>query len=256
MGSTIESQWRLLKKGTQKWPVWCVRAQGVVYYEIRPTRNSQDVQDLLAGFEGWAVSDGAACFDSAQKSQKCTWKSGRCLAHVRRKFVAAQKDFPEADHAIEVIAAIYEVEAKMNHPPEGVSPKAWQMQCREQIGRGLLWLKAWAHQVRCLPKSKLGKARDYFLGQLPYLEQLEYHPELWLDNNPTERALRGPVLGRKNHYGSKSRRGTQVAAMMYSLVETCKLIGVDPEDYLVHAALAYAQKPGTVTLPGDLIETA
>ena len=47
-----------------------------------------------------------------------------------------------------------------------------------------------------------------------------------------ERALRGPVVGRKNHYGSRSQRGTEVAALMYSLIESAKLAGVEPQQYL------------------------
>lgn len=59
-----------------------------------------------------------------------------------------------------------------------------------------------------------------------------------LDNNATERALRGPVVGRKNHYGSRSRRGTEVAAILYSLLESAKLCGVEPKAYLRAAVLA------------------
>ena len=59
-----------------------------------------------------------------------------------------------------------------------------------------------------------------------------------LDNNATERAIRGPVVGRKNHYGSKSRRGTQVAATVYSILETTKLHDINPADYLLAAVRA------------------
>ena len=249
-----ESEWRLLDKGRQKWPVWCVRGDGVVFYQVRQTRKADDVGALLEGFAGWAVSDGARCFASAEKQDSCTWKAGRCLAHVRRKLVQASKDFPEAEQAIELIAAIYGVEKRMKEPPEGVELETWRLRCRKEVGHGLEWLEAWAHQLECLPQSKLGKARDYFLGQLSLLKKVGEHPELWLDNNPTERSLRSPVLGRKNHYGSKSQRGTEVAALMYALVETCKLQGVDPEDYLIRAALADARNPGTITLPGDLAQ--
>jgi transposase len=68
-----------------------------------------------------------------------------------------------------------------------------------------------------------------------------------LDNNATERAIRGPVVGRKNHYGSKSRNGTLVAATFYSLVETAKLHRVDPAAYLQAAVLAADR--GEVLLP-------
>jgi transposase len=65
--------------------------------------------------------------------------------------------------------------------------------------------------------------------------------------------LRGPVVGRKNHYGSRSLRGTQVAALFYTLCETAKLVGVDPHAYLLrtlHSAIVW---PGAVTYPEDLL---
>ncbi len=60
-------------------------------------------------------------------------------------------------------------------------------------------------------------------------------PQIPLDSNHTERALRGVVVGRKNHYGSKSGRGTKVAAILYSLIESAKLAGVEPREYLLYA---------------------
>lgn len=77
-------------------------------------------------------------------------------------------------------------------------------------------------------------------------------PRIPLDNNATERGIRGPVVGRRNHFGSKSERGTEVAAIFYTLLETAKLCGVDPARYLREAALADAR--GEVLLPHDLIE--
>jgi hypothetical protein len=73
-----------------------------------------------------------------------------------------------------------------------------------------------------------------------------------LDNNAAERALRGVVVGRKNHYGSRSKRGTEVAALFYTMMETAKLSGVDARTYLRQAATRAIQKPGTITLPTDL----
>ncbi len=81
-------------------------------------------------------------------------------------------------------------------------------------------------------------------------------PLVPLDNNAAERALRGPVLGRKNHYGSRSQRGTEVAAILYSLCETAKIHGIDPRAYLLTAVKAAIHEPGTVTMPEDLLHHA
>jgi len=75
---------------------------------------------------------------------------------------------------------------------------------------------------------------DLWPGLLRFLDE----PRLPLDNNTVERALRGVVLGRKNHYGSRSERGTEVAALFYSLIESAKLAGVEPDAYLRTATRA------------------
>ena len=74
-----------------------------------------------------------------------------------------------------------------------------------------------------------------------------------LDNNATERGIRGPVVGRKNHYGPKSRRGTEVAALFYSLMESAKLTGVEPKSYLLKATHAAIADRDAVLLPHDLL---
>jgi len=108
------------------------------------------------------------------------------------------------------------------------------------------------HAQRVLPQSGLGKAIAYTDGLWPGLVRFLDDSAIPLDNNATERALRGVVVGRKNHYGSKSLRGTQVAALFYSLLESAKLIGVDPAAYLAEATRRAIANPGTVTLPIDL----
>ena len=91
------------------------------------------------------------------------------------------------------------------------------------------------------------------LGLWPGLTRFLDDPRIPLDNNATERGLRGMVVGRKNHYGSRSKRGTEVAALFYSLIESAKLCGVEPKAYLLHAARAALANPGTVTLPHALL---
>ena len=85
------------------------------------------------------------------------------------------------------------------------------------------------------------------------LTRFVHDPRIPLDNNAAERALRWPVVGRKNHYGSRSLRGTEVAAVFYTLCETARLLGVDPHAYLLRAVYAAIDQPGTVTVPEDLL---
>ncbi|WP_437983482.1 IS66 family transposase [Sorangium sp. So ce117] len=102
-----------------------------------------------------------------------------------------------------------------------------------------------------LPESGLHKAIGYmvnmWLGLVLFLDD----PEIPLDNNGTERAARAPVIGRMNHYGSHSLRGTEVAATFYSLVESAKLNGLEPRFYLRVATRAGLRRE-TVPLPHEV----
>ena len=110
-------------------------------------------------------------------------------------------------------------------------------------------IQRWVLAQHVLPESGLAKAIEYMTGMCQGLTRFLKDPRIPLDNNATERALRGPVVGRKNFYGARSQRGTEVAAVFYTLFETAKLRGVEPKAYLRQAVEAALAAPGTITLP-------
>ena len=112
-------------------------------------------------------------------------------------------------------------------------------------------IHAWALATLALPESGLGKAIAYMGGIWNGLQIFLDHADIAIDNNATERALRGVVLGRKNHYGSRSRRGTEVAALFYSFIESAKLVGVGAQTYLLTATNA-ALRGAIIPLPHEL----
>ena len=91
------------------------------------------------------------------------------------------------------------------------------------------------------------------LGMWPGLKAFLADPQIPLDNNHAERGLRGVGVGRKNHYGSRSKRGTEVAAVLYSLFESAKLAGVEPRTYLLRATHAAIEDRKAVVLPNELL---
>ena len=99
-------------------------------------------------------------------------------------------------------------------------------------------LAAWAKAQRALKGSRLGEAVTYLNNQWDGLLVFLDDPRVPLSNNAAERCVRGPVVGRKNFAGCKSVRGTEVAAVLYTLLESAKLAGVEPRDYLRAAAVA------------------
>jgi transposase len=114
-------------------------------------------------------------------------------------------------------------------------------------------IQEWAYAQTPLPGSGLASAIGYTLDRWRGLTLFLEDPRIPLDNNAAERSLRGVVIGRKNHLGSKSKRGAQVAAIFYTLFESAKLCRVEPKRYVLEAALRAIRQPGTVTLPHDLI---
>lgn len=116
-------------------------------------------------------------------------------------------------------------------------------------------IREWVYAQRPLPRSGLGKAVSYLGDHWAGLTAFLNDGRIPLDNNHAERALRGVVLGRKNHYGSRSKRGTEVAALFYTLFESAKLAGVEPKSYALRATLEAIRNPGAITLPQSLLKS-
>jgi transposase len=171
-----------------------------------------------------------------------------CWAHVRRRFLKADPNYPQASEVIDWIRDMYEIEARARTGP----PNAIAELRSAETKPILIKIRKWLDTQPALPRSSLGEAITYANNLWPALERFADHPGIPPDNNGTERALRGVVVGRKNHYGSRSLRGTQVAALFYSLIESAKLAGVEPQGYLREATLRAIRNPGTVTLPHSL----
>jgi transposase len=138
---------------------------------------------------------------------------GKLLRPRAKKFIEAQGDYTDqAGEALAIISDLYEVEreAKDTGPPESLAERRAKLR-REKSTPLMAKLQAWAIAQRALAQSSIGKALSYLHEQWRRLQAYLDDPKVDIDNNATERALRGVVVGRKNHYGSKSQRGTEVA---------------------------------------------
>jgi transposase len=151
-----------------------------------------------------------------------------CNAHARRYFKQALERMPEAEFFINQYKEIYLLEAQAKGQPlEGILKLRLQMRpCFEAIKT-----KSISDIGGLSEKSGLGRAMNYFLKNYEGLTRFLENPELPIDNNPQERLLRNPVIGRKTWYGTHSKRGAETAAILFSLVESCKLNQVNPRDY-------------------------
>lgn len=189
-----ETFWRLMESGQNKrWQTWAVCAPNAVSYRIRDSRSAATASEVLGDYAGTVLCDGYAAYESLRK------RGGRlqlahCWAHVRRKFIEAEQFAPEpCKQVLDLIGELYAVERDCESDDD---------RARERAGRSRDLLKrihTWALEQRALPQSPLGKAVRYMGDLWPGLVRFIDEPRLALDNNATERALRGVVLGRKNH---------------------------------------------------------
>ena len=252
-----ETRWRMLNKGGKTWWVWCVGRNDAVYYRIEPTRGHQVVVDTLDGFAGVLMVDDYGAYQTAKKLlPKMTIVL--CWSHARRRFVEALDSYPECQRAVELIAQLFEIERDLpdwqviHDPRLRAAALARIRDVRQERSKPLCdALLAWAKEQRGLPGSTLLDALGYMTSNWNGLTHFIEEPRAPLSNNFAERAMRGAVVGRKNHYGSKSQRGTEVAALFYSLVESAKLVRIDPVKYLRAAAEA-AIRDGAALLPHQM----
>ena len=236
---------RLNKKGATPWQMWCLSSPDVIYHRICEDKSTDSWNELLKGFEGVAVCDAMSTHGAKACTKPAPTLAG-CWAHVFRKFEDAEPDFPEAGIAKAMIGELYEIDARARDP-------AHLLELRQAESKAVLErLEQWLLAQRSLKTTSIGNAIRYAYGYWNRLTLFANNAAIPLDNNRTERGIRGPVVGRKNHYGSKSKLGTEIAAIFYSLIETAKLVGVDPAAYLGQAATA--ARRGDMLLPHELLD--
>jgi len=253
-----ETFWRLMdKRGRNKgvakrWQAWTICAPRAVVYRIQDSRSTQAAADILRDYDGIVIADGYTAYESLVK-RGGRFTLANCWAHARRKYVEVEKFYPtEVAEILDLIGELYGIERVCSTGPPGAEQLELRRTLRDERSRAVIKrIECWALDQRALPQSGLGRGIGYMSGLWKGLTRFLDDPRIPLDNNATERSLRGMVVGRKNHYGSKSRRGTEVAALFYSLLESAKLADVEPKLYL-RTATAAALGGDTIPLPHEI----
>ncbi len=209
---------------------WSGEARPAAFYRFTPDRKGRWPRDHLKDFTGWLHADGYAGFEELYRHGNI--KEVACLAHIRRKFfdIHASQGSGIAKEALERIAELYQIEASIRGDPPDKREVVRQEQAVPCIDDLEEWLRAQLSQLS--GKSALAGAIRYGLTRLkrlrPYLED----GRLSIDNNAAERGMRSIALGRKNYLFMGSENGGKAAAIAYTLIETAKLNGVDPQAWL------------------------
>jgi len=217
---------------TRKGRIWVYVGDGEhehTVYDYTPTRNKEGPREFLEGYEGYLQAD-------AYPGYAGLYADGRvievgCWAHARRKFYEAQlSDRERALVALAYIRQLYQVEKKA----QALSAEQRRALRQEKARAVLQGFKAWLdrQQLEVLPKSPMGEAIGYAQAQWKALGRYLEDGDLAIDNNAAERALRKVVIGRKNYLFYGSDAGGKRAAIIYSLIASCKRHGLDPFAYL------------------------
>jgi transposase len=218
---------------------------------------------FLKDYRGYLQADALAQYEGLYGEDKI--RHCCCWAHARRKFVAAAEGGDVlAREAVERIGQLYAIERDLppllppsDDPVETVARRQREEQrrlWRQQYSKPLLAeLKQWLeeHKDKVLPKSVIGQAFGYALNNWEALCRYLEQGYLAIDNNLSERTLRVVALGRNNWGVLGSAKGGQTAAVLYSVVQTCKHLGIDPFEYLREAlpgVFALGEKPSTEQL--------
>jgi transposase len=216
------------------------KAAPAVLYCYSPDRKGEHPRAHLGPFRGILQADGYQGY-AGLYAHGVT--EAACWAHARRKFFDehAETKSPLASEALQRIAALYQIEATVRGQPAEVrlatrATKSTPL-CND--------LKAWLERTlaRISGKSDLAVAIRYTLSRWQALTLMVRDGRVCIDNNAAERSMRPMCLGRKNWLFAGSDSGGERAAAAYSLIETAKLNGLDPEDYLRHVLERIADHP-------------
>ena len=203
-----------------------------VWFSYSPDRKGIHPQQHLADYRGILQADAYAGYNALYESGQVT--EAACMAHARRKIhdVYISSKSATAEEALKRISELYAIEDEIRGLPESE-----RLAVRQQRSKVLLTsLHEWMVEKNgtLSKKSRLGEAFSYVLNQW---DALCYYSDDGLaeaDNNAAERALRAVCLGKKNFMFFGSDHGGERGALLYGLIGTCRLNGIDPEAYLRH----------------------
>jgi len=211
---------------------WLGQAPPAAWYQFTVDRKGVHPANHLADYQGWMHADGYAGFNELYRSGGISEVA--CLAHIRRKFtdVFQAEGSTIAEEAIRRIAGLYGVEKEAR----GLAPEE-RVEIRQAKAEPIFEdLEAWLHAQlpKLSGKSELAKAIRYALTRMKKLRPYLAHGFLEADNNCAERSMKPVALGRKNYLFVGSEGGGKSAAIAYTLIETAKLNGVDPQAWLTN----------------------
>ena len=225
--------------GTQSY-MWVYRSgfmydHPIVLYEYQKTRNASHPRQFLKGFSGICLTDGYQVYHTLEKEKEDLTIAG-CWVHMRRRFNEALGLIPKSARkgtvsylAMKQIQAIYREEGKLKDLSSQDRLRQRQVVVKPLVDAFFAYLKQ--NNGTISAKLKLGDAFSYALNQEKYLRVFLDDGDVPIDNNASERAIRGFCIGRKNWVMIDTVNGARSSAIIYSIAETAKANDLKPYEY-------------------------
>jgi hypothetical protein len=223
---------------TKSWYLWGFANLNYSYFECHDTRSGDVASEILKKsqceylmtdvFSGYGKAVRVANVER-QKENKALITSVHCNAHARRNFFKCwQSKYKESQFYMDSYQEIYKLYSlEKNKAPPDILQNRVEMKKYFEAMRD----RASQEVSRYPDKSQYGKSLRYYLGNYVGFTKFLDDVDIPIDNNLQERLLRSPVVGRKTWYGTHSKQGAQTAAILFSIVESCKLNGVNPREF-------------------------
>ncbi len=210
----------------------------IVLYDYHKTRNSSHPREFLRDYSGICVTDGYQVYHTIEKEREDLLIAG-CWVHARRKFDEALAVIPKAHQnksdaflVIKQIQAIYREEGKLSQLSSEERLMQRQLVIKPLVDALFVYLKKMEPTVPA--SGQLRKAYTYILNQEKYLRVFLEDGEVPIDNNASERAIRGFCIGKKNWQMIDTINGAHSSAIIYSIAETAKANNLKPYDYFLY----------------------
>lgn len=210
----------------------------IVLYDYHKTRNSSHPKEFLKDYSGICVTDGYQVYHKMENEREDLRIAG-CWVHARRRFDEAMNVLPKEQQkksdaylVMKQIQAIYREEGKLKELSADERLEQRQLVVKPLVDALFVYLKK---QNPSVPATgQLRKAYTYILNQEKYLRVFLEDGEVPIDNNASERAIRGFCIGKKNWQMIDSINGAKASAIIYSITETAKANNLKPYDYFEH----------------------
>jgi transposase len=219
--------------------LWVYRAAGCgVLFEWFPSRAADCLTKMLSAFQGQLQSDGYAAYESFYRKPlnhhlRAGIELAGCWAHARRKFFEARQESQLAAQMLADIQQLYRIEDGLRKQEAGPAVRLATRQRESLPILAKIETQLRSAAAEYLPKSLTSKAIGYALDQWERLLVYTRYGHMEIDNNLVENAIRPTAVGKKNWLFFGSKEAGQASAIIYSLLESCRMLGINPREYLL-----------------------